>query len=648
MPPGRPKKLVQTWEPGDDDGSVPSLEEMLTGEDWFGLTTATPCQRAICRIAEGRPLVKLLADEAVQAMLWRDGYTVQDRREEGGPPEMVHPDEVLAAVEERQTRREKQGSVETGKLPLAVVNWQKAVEDAWMEQVGWDRLVADAWRKAGGEGAPLMGERGVPLAPGGTPLLTRFGEPFGARPKLLAPKEYGNFSAPRTAKSLLAAAIIVRAARSCDLEGLKPGDVPRASVVAPKMDLAGAVFTHAKNTMLEKPKLRAWLLEEPTSDRIRMKNASGREVEVMVVAGAKAGSSLVARWSIGVVFDEAPRMNGEDDGVVNLPEARRAILVRMRPGAQIAYIGSPLGPEGPVYDMVQKHWGKPSKQIVVVRPRGPDMNPELFTPEFCEEILATDPIAYRTEVLGEFADQEATLFPSDVIDACTRAPAADGSPDLPPDPRCQYVAKMDPAQRGNSWTLAVATKNEGRRRVALVRQWTGSTLETVEARAVFREMAAILAPYQVSVVETDQWAFDALRELAEMAGLVLVLSASTAKTNVAMYSSLATRMRDGMVELPPVLQVKVDLRAVKRRIRRDAIQIVLPVQQGGRHCDYAPSIVGVLARPVEDEEAPVDTSPGALMAKEEARVKAAHVGDGGGMQYWEPRWQEDAVDIEWT
>lgn len=38
-----------------DDGEI-TLEEMLTSPDYFGLTTATPMQRAVCRMADGLPL----------------------------------------------------------------------------------------------------------------------------------------------------------------------------------------------------------------------------------------------------------------------------------------------------------------------------------------------------------------------------------------------------------------------------------------------------------------------------------------------------------------------------------------------------------------------------------------------------------------
>ncbi len=53
--------LVRSWL------ETASLEDLLTDESAFGLTTASPLQRAICRIAEGSPLGILAHDDAV----WR-------------------------------------------------------------------------------------------------------------------------------------------------------------------------------------------------------------------------------------------------------------------------------------------------------------------------------------------------------------------------------------------------------------------------------------------------------------------------------------------------------------------------------------------------------------------------------------------------
>jgi hypothetical protein len=120
------------------------------------------------------------------------------------------------------------------------------------------------------------------------------------------PAEVLLLSGIRAAKSLIAAATAVRASQTCDLSGLGAGETPRVSVVSLTTDLAKVVFDHIVGNVLARPALKALLIGEPTSDIIVLRHPSGRPVEIKVVAGARAGASLVARWSAGCIFD-APR-----------------------------------------------------------------------------------------------------------------------------------------------------------------------------------------------------------------------------------------------------------------------------------------------------------------------------------------------------
>jgi hypothetical protein len=268
-----------------------SLERLVTSSAGFGLTTASPLQRAICRIADGRGL---------------------------GP---------LAEVPEV--------------------------------------------RRAIGDVDALPRER---------------------------PAELMILSGIRVGKSLLAAAIAVRASQTCEIGHLGPGEIPRVSVVSLRLDLAEVVFRFIVGNLQAKPALRPLLAEDPTSDSVMLRHPTGRLVEVKVVAGARAGSTLVARWSAGCIFDEAPRMVGAEDGVVNFDHAHDAVIGRLLPGAQIVSIGSPWAPFGPIYDRVQERWGKPAEDLVIVRAPAYDMNPVTWTPRRCAgAILAcTAPTSRRS------------------------------------------------------------------------------------------------------------------------------------------------------------------------------------------------------------------------------------------------------------
>lgn len=485
--------------------AFPSLEELLVGADYFGLTDATPLQRAICRAAEGRPLRELAA----------------------------HPD-VIAGFG------------------------------------GADALAA------------------LPTTP---------------------PAEVCILAAIRSAKSLLTAANAVRASQTCDLSKLGPGEVARIPIVSLTTDLAQVVFRHLVGNLQAKPKLRALLVGLPTSDAVTLRHPTGRHVEIKVTAGARAGASLVARWLAGVVFDEAPRMLGQSDGVVNLDDMRSAILGRLLPGAQVFYPGSPWAPMGPVFQMVEDSWGKPTRALVVVRGTGPQMNPSHWTPERCAELKERDPDAHATDVEGRFLAPEANPFTEDLVRACTRA----APPEAPPLPGHHYVAVIDPATRGNAWTFAIGCCSglvNGMRRytIALARQWVGSAVNPLSPATVLGEMAKDCKRYGVEVVNTDQWAADALRDLGFLQGLTLHERPWTEANKLDAFDSLKVHMVSRLVELPPVKELAADLRQVRRRITSKSVSIDLPKTPDGRHCDYAPIVAMLLKAPMA-EPAPVERVP---------------------------------------
>ena len=198
---------------------------------------------------------------------------------------------------------------------------------------------------------------------------------FGGKLPTERPAELTILSGTRTGKSLLIAALALRATQRCDVSGLARGEIPRYAIVSLRKDLADVVFGHVKGTILSQEPLRTLLLDEPTADTVLVRHPSGRPVEVKVVAGARAGATLIARWLVGAAFDEFTRMIGAEEGVVNHDDMRSAVLSRMLPGAMVANIGSPWAPFGPAYDQVHESFGKPSRSRVVVWVRADLMNP---------------------------------------------------------------------------------------------------------------------------------------------------------------------------------------------------------------------------------------------------------------------------------
>lgn len=416
----------------------------------------------------------------------------------------------------------------------------------------------------------------------------------GVRPPEVAPATMVVLSAIRAAKTTMSCAAAVRMSQTIDLSAVISGDEVRIPILSVDKDSAGATYAKIRDMLLSRPALKSLLVREPTADSLWLRHPSGHHIEVKVVALAKYGSTVVSRWLGGIIFDEAALMAGED-GVRNLTEARRAVEGRIVPGGQSWLIGSPWGAIGPVYDLVQEHQSNPTADVIVVRAPGPSMNPKHWTPKRCAALQKREPKAYRTNVLAEFQDTEETTFPHTLVE-----PAMRKEPEhLPYTEGVHYVACIDPATRGNAWTLVI-TGHYGfggpgglspLLKVAYHSQWRGSSHVPLNPDVVLGEVAERCKEYHLDEAFSDQWAVDALRVLAERHDLTLHETTLNGKNRIEMADDLRQRLSTRCLELPPSRVMRQDLVGVKKRITTNGYTIVLPKTGDGRHADYVPPLL---------------------------------------------------------
>lgn len=411
-----------------------------------------------------------------------------------------------------------------------------------------------------------------------------------------APLEVDIQAGIRTGKSRIASCAAFYASQTVDVRRLAPGEIPRVSVVSLRLDSAQVVLDHLLGTLEARPALRKLIIEEPTADSVLLRHPSGRVIEIKIVAGARAGATLVARWSAGAIFDEYARMLGADDGVANYDDSRRAVLGRLLPGAQLWSIGSRWAPMGPAYERAQAHLGKPTREHLLVAATGPQLNPVHWTPAKCAALQKSDDLAYRTDVLNEFADPESAFFTQTEIKRATRL----GALEMPSEPHTYLAAGIDPGTRGNSWPLVVIQMGRDldgiyRYSVLLACQWTGTSSLPLSPVEIFAAIARKLRPYGNVPVFSDQHSADALLDIAARTGVRLKIKSITSSNRNELFERIKGQLSQGTLELPAEPVLLRDLASVRRRVTQAGLTYHLPKTPDGRHADYVPALALALS-----------------------------------------------------
>jgi hypothetical protein len=308
----------------------------------------------------------------------------------------------------------------------------------------------------------------------------------------------------------------------------------------------------------------------------------GRRVGFKVFACSVA--SVSGFTGIACIADEVAKWRDSDTGANPAREVLAAARPTMatQPNARMFLISSPLATLDLHHDTFEQ--GSTDFQEVahaetwVANPTLTEADTHALEPDH-----ATWSREYAAIPATELSE---SLLSVNEVDGATR----DEPADLAPFPGAWFCA-IDPATRGDAWTLVVAGRSHTSRvvRIAHAAEWQGTKANPLSPEAVFADIATRVRPYNIRVIHSDQASADALTDIASRVGLQLVCEPATATLNLARADNFRTRLRTGEVELAPVANLRTDLLNVRRLLTRSGVTILLP-RIGGRHCDFAPPV----------------------------------------------------------
>ena len=398
----------------------------------------------------------------------------------------------------------------------------------------------------------------------------------------------------RGGKSLLASAASITRAMSADMSRLKKHLTPRVRIVCPRAENSKESWKHVLGAIADSEGLRSCLVGDPVVSphpAITLRRFDGRRVEVSIGVADQAGLSMRSGNLAGFVLDEAALFGESATGaVVNAEEILNAAQTRLLPGGQGWIVSSPFGPQGLLWRLYSEHWGKPG-DVLVVRAPTLAMNPA-FPAETVARIRAQDPDVAAREYDAEWVDADTAFLEGLLVEAAAKRAALH----VPPREGSRYIATMDPATRGNGWTLAVsrATHRPGERvarvEIAFTHEWIGTKQAPLNPREVFEEMIPMLAPYGVSTLNCDAYGTDFIVANAKSVGLRLNQHSLTPQQKLDAARAVGSLLRQSRLELAPLPELLRDLKAVRRKSTAGAVSIHLPTTSDGRHCDWWPTV----------------------------------------------------------
>lgn len=233
---------------------------------------------------------------------------------------------------------------------------------------------------------------------------------------------------------------------------LGPGEFATVALIASDRRQARQLMNYTKGLIADAPMIAAEV-ENDTTETVTFKHRTIIEVHVSSWRSVR-GYSLAA-----VLLDELAfyRSDTSANPDIELVRALRPALATL--DGRLFGFSSPHARRGHLWEMYRRHYGQPSRVLVLQATDALVLNPTLNV-EIINAAREEDPEAARSEWEGQFRSDISAFLDDALIDGAI----AEGVTERPFRPGSQYVAFCDPSGgRHDAMTLAIAHGNADER-----------------------------------------------------------------------------------------------------------------------------------------------------------------------------------------
>jgi hypothetical protein len=384
----------------------------------------------------------------------------------------------------------------------------------------------------------------------------------------------------RGGKSRLCSGLGVGLATLRSWPNLAPGEQGVVAIIAPSQSQAKHDLRMARGIVEASPMLRARITRE-TATALEFGQT---KLEVVTCAHR----TLRGPTYVAVIAEELAHWHDSDTSSNPAAEVIRGVRPALASsGGLLIGITTPWARSGVVFDMCQRHYGKPSDVLVWKAPSTVMNHSEWLRAEI-EREQQRDPINAATEYFCEWRSDVEEFLSRDTLEPCI----VPGRGVVPFENGHRYVAFADASGgKSDSYAFAIAhpeqEESAGEKRVVL--DLVLERKPPFDPRAVTRDFAAIAEQYGCTEVHADRYASGYAEGAWQDTGLQYVPSEFSASEN---YRTALPMFLARMVELPDEERLVSQLISLERHVTRTSRELITHPRTG--HDDVAAAACGAI------------------------------------------------------